>query len=201
MGFGAVSQQAEKKDCLQNDIVSSLRAHAGAHESTQKQWLIVQLPLFRIPIVVSENPYISRQQTKRLLVEHGQGCIAYVDADTGKTFYQMGQDERQTWREPDAAEDQVNGSGWEPSLSRYIFDPETERDSPALQKTLKLLRSGNQIKDAKPNKEQMAQIEKILKSPILKNTLSQLERSLLWQFRHILCSRTLVFALFVACLR
>jgi hypothetical protein len=42
---------------------------------------------------------------------------------------------------------------------------------------------------AKPDKEQAAQIETILKSPILKNTLEPLEASLLWQFRHVLCSR------------
>ena len=124
---------------------------------------------------------------------------------------------------------------WEPSLKRYIDDPEAERDNPSLQKTLKLFRSGNNAsrvshtdivsrsrrsmpacvrlhsactpffffdtinwlwttnlcwQATKPNKEEAAAIEVILKSPILKNTLGPLEASLLWRFRHVLCSRT-----------
>ncbi len=56
----------------------------------------------------------------------GQEWVVQVDPNTGKTFYTTPRDDKQTWRRPEAPLDSDFGYGWEPSLRRYIEDPETE---------------------------------------------------------------------------
>lgn len=191
--------QAERRDQIQVDAERSIRAHFGDvfDQDPEPAWLLVELPKFRIPILCSEKPYVRKAyaKPKRILFdgdvagqEMGQEWLAQVDPNTGKTFYQIGREEKQTWKRPVAPVGSDIGYGWEPNLSRYIEDPETEHSSPALQKTLKLFRSGTSVRE-KPDKKEASDIEKILKSPILKNTLKPQEAALLWQFRHVLCSR------------
>jgi hypothetical protein len=199
-----------REDGLHNSSDDGDDGHGGDGGDDDGAWLVVELPQFRIPIIAAERPYVRKTYALRLLGRGGQEWFEQVDANTGKTYYHNVRDEKQTWRRPEPPTNNTNqvggsaggagagagpsdlnlGEGWQPLLSRYIDDPETERDNPCLQKTLKLFRSGNAAgQNTKPNKDEAATIEKILKSSILKNTLPPLHASLLWQFRHALCSR------------